>query len=217
MVIHKHPNVSFHSEQGEGGLVVEVEQQLALGALYPVHRLDRVTSGLLLLARSSAAAAELSRLFAKRRVDKYYLALADRKPGKKQGLVIGDMVRSRRGGWKLSNNHSNPARTRFFSFGLGDGLRLFVLKPLTGKTHQLRVMMKSVGAPIIGDSRYYNGTSKWTVDRAYLHAYQLGFDYAGRSWRYQVEPQQGALFEDGRVRLKLMQLGDLAQLDWPED
>jgi len=61
------------------------------------------------------------------------------------------MLKARRGAWKLARSKESPALTEFVSTSLGQGLRLFLLRPYTGKTHQLRVAMKSLGAPIIGD------------------------------------------------------------------
>ena len=90
LVIAKAPGVSFHSEDG-AGVVVQVEQALGM-KLFPVHRLDKVTSGLLILARSSVAAAEFTELFSHHQIQKYYLALSLDKPKQKQGWVKGDMA-----------------------------------------------------------------------------------------------------------------------------
>jgi len=179
--------------------------------LYPCHRLDRVTSGLLLIAKGSQVNSQLSQLFQARSVQKYYLALSDRKPAKKQGLVKGDMERSRDGAWKLTRRLQNPAITQFFSFGLGDGLRLFILKPHTGKTHQLRVALKSLGAPIMGDERY--GGSQ--ADRCYLHAVDLGFRFQNTDYRFDCEPAQGECFRSDTLRETLTRVGPLSALPWP--
>src|SRR5690606_33414184 len=124
-----------------------------------------------LLAKNSQSTAGLSQLFQRHEIRKYYLALTDRKPLKKQGAIIGDMEKSRDGNWRLTRTVRNPAVTHFFSFGLGNGERLLILKPETGKTHQLRVAMKSLSAPIIGDRRY----GGCPADRLYLHAWELHF------------------------------------------
>lgn len=151
---------------------------------YPVHRLDKPTSGLLLVARNTAANQCLSQAFARRDVSKTYLALSDARPKKKQGWIRGDMKPARRSQWKLLRQQTNPAVTQFRSSALGDGLRGFVLWPKTGKTHQLRVAMKSLGCPIIGDTLYGGSRS----DRLYLHAWQLCFDYQGHEYRFQINP-----------------------------
>ncbi|MGR5488912.1 pseudouridine synthase, partial [Vibrio alfacsensis] len=83
--------------------------------LHLVHRLDKMTSGLLILAKRAEVAAQFSRLFEQRDIDKYYLAIGSKKPKKKQGSIIGDMERSRRSSWKLVNSKNNPAVTQVFS------------------------------------------------------------------------------------------------------
>jgi len=165
-----------------------------LGAIWPVHRLDRMTSGVLLLARSPEVARQLSERLAERRVDKLYLALSDRKPAKKQGLVQGDMQKGRGGAWRLCASRIQPALTQFCSCSLAPGLRVFFLKPLTGKTHQLRVALKSLGAPMIGDPLYH-GASEPQPERGYLHAWSLAFELDGENFHFMVAPRHGALFQ----------------------
>lgn len=151
------------------GLVTLLKKQLTLEELHLCHRLDTGTSGCLCLAKNSQTAAEIGALFSSRRVNKYYLALSAQKPKKKQGLVIGDM-KNRRGGQRiLLKTQENPAITQFFSNAAKPGTRGFIVKPHSGKTHQIRVALKSIGAPILGDTLYGGDSS----DRLYLHAWHL--------------------------------------------
>lgn len=189
VVLYKPAGLSFHSEDGPG-LVVLAEQQLA-EKLYAVHRLDKITSGLIMLARNSSAAAELTRQFSQRQIEKFYLALSEQKPLKKQGWVKGDMQPARRGAWRLTQTQQQAAVTYFVSQGYQDmPFRAFLLRPYTGKTHQLRVALKSQGAPILGDILYGANES----DRVYLHAYALALQYAGVRYQYQVLPDTGSAF-----------------------
>jgi tRNA pseudouridine32 synthase/23S rRNA pseudouridine746 synthase len=157
-----------------------------------VHRLDTETSGCLLLAKSSRAAAAISTLFAERAINKYYLAISDKLPKKKQGLVKGDMKKARDGKLMLTNFNENPAITQFFSTSLKAGARAFICKPHTGKTHQIRVALKSLGSPILGDSRY----GKSAADRMYLHSFALCFSYQGENIEVYCPPVKGTLFTD---------------------
>jgi tRNA pseudouridine32 synthase/23S rRNA pseudouridine746 synthase len=156
----------------------------------PTHRLDKPTTGLLLVARNVDANQHLSVAFAERSVKKTYLAVSDQKPKKKQGWVKGDMAPSRRSQWKLLRSQENPAITSFTSMPIENGLRGFVLSPRTGKTHQLRVAMKSLGSPIFGDT-LYGGSS---ADRMYLHAWRLEFTYQDTPFHFQCLPK-GQWFE----------------------
>jgi tRNA pseudouridine32 synthase/23S rRNA pseudouridine746 synthase len=188
---NKPAGTDFHDSNGNTGFFNQVRSQ-AQRDLYPVHRLDKVTSGLLLVATSQEACAELTALFAQQQVTKHYLAIASSKPRKKQGTIAGDMLRSRRGTWRLARTNNNPAVTQFTSSSIEPGLRLYKLAPKTGKTHQLRVAMKSLGAPILGDTAY-GGVS---ADRVYLHAFALEFNFQGQHYRFWQPPQTGAKFLD---------------------
>ena len=180
--------------------------------LYPVHRLDKVTSGLLIVAKGKQANRALSQKFQNREVNKFYFAIGGAKPNKKQGAIIGDMSATRGGSWKLMRTKHNPAITYFFSYGLGNGVRGYILKPLTGKTHQLRVALKSMGAPILGDERYGGQSS----DRTYLHALALKFQFADRDFSYLYSPNEGAVFKSENVQSVLHKISDPADLAWPD-
>lgn len=85
------------------------------------------------------------------------------------------MEKARRGGWKLTREPHNPAVTHFFSRSAAPGLRLFVLRPHTGKTHRLRVAMKSLGSPILGGTLYSGGPT----EILFLHAWKIAFACGG--------------------------------------
>lgn len=213
VVVDKAPGLDVHDCLGEPGLCSLV--RVALGApVLPVHRLDKPTSGLMLLATERAMAASLAGLFRQRSIEKFYVALTDQTPRKKQGLVSGDMERARRGAWKLCRTQIRPARTRFFSWSVRPGLRLWALRPLTGRTHQLRVALRSLGAPILGDPTYHQRVIPWP-DRLYLHAHTLRFVLHGAVREYVAHPECGDLFAAADVRAMLSDLGPLSTLSWP--
>jgi tRNA pseudouridine32 synthase/23S rRNA pseudouridine746 synthase len=211
LVINKSAKVHFHSQDGSAGVMAQLEQDLER-KLYSVHRLDTMTSGLLLFAKSSTAAATFTAMFSTHQVQKYYLALAKGKPKKKQGSIIGDMTKSRRSMYKLLRSTENPAITQFFSQSITDGLRLYLLKPLSGKTHQLRVALASIGVPILGDALYGGAAA----DRGYLHAYMLQFEFNGRAYEYCCQPLSGECFVDDRVKNQLQTWAKPEKLGWPK-
>ncbi|GAA5139878.1 TIGR01621 family pseudouridine synthase [Thalassotalea piscium] len=214
VVIDKPEGVNFHDETDLGqGLFNQVKQQLNLEVLYPVHRLDKMTSGLIIFAKTLACAQWFQQQFEQHTIEKYYLALSDQKPVKKQGLIKGDMVKSRRGMWKLTRSQNNPAITQFFSYTLASKTRLFILKPHTGKTHQIRVALNSIGAPIIGDSYYHSNERS---DRGYLHAYAIRFSYCGQRYHFMSSPQSGELFTQQALVQLLMDMGKPWALNWPK-
>lgn len=220
VIVDKNANVNFHDEGNLGeGLFSQVKNQLNNEkTLFPVHRLDKMTSGLIIFAKTLTCAQEFQKMFTAHEVEKYYLAISDIKPNKKQGLIKGDMAKSRRGMWKLLRTMKNPALTQFLSYRLETGMRLFLVKPHSGKTHQIRVALKSVGSPIMGDQCYHPASNEQIVDRGYLHAYALRFTYLGQVYQYIVAPSQGAFFLNAIFKNTLNALTDINKpwsLNWP--
>ncbi|WP_027857066.1 TIGR01621 family pseudouridine synthase [Marinobacterium jannaschii] len=213
VLIDKMPGFALHKDQEESGLAMQLKADLGLAELLPVHRLDKVTSGLLLFAKRPEVAAVLADQFREHRIEKYYIALSDRKPRKKQGTISGDMVKSRRSSWRLTQTRVRPAVTQFFSCAAAPGTRLYLLHPLTGKTHQLRVALKSIGAPILGDPLYGEQGSE---DRTYLHAYSLGFQLRGRWHRYLCPPTIGQRFDESLNQLLSERFAEPWLQDWPK-
>lgn len=191
VIIHKPDGISVHKDDQDGNLTVEIARQLGVEKVWLVHRLDKATSGLLILALSKEAAVTFYHLFAQHQIQKTYWALSADKPKKKQGKIIGDMQKSRRGAWKLLHSRENPAVTTFQSQSIEPNLRWFILQPQTGKTHQLRVAMKSLGSPILGDELYQGKKA----DRVYLHCHRLDFCYQGAQISVQTLPTSGELWQ----------------------
>ena len=181
LFINKPPGLSFHAsvELGDPGVMPLLRAAREGERLHSVHRLDRVTSGLLMVAKTAEAARTVSLLLRERRLHKYYVAVSARKPSKKMGRVSGDMDRSRRGTWKLLRTSDHPAVTAFVSRGVGESAastsarRAFLLKPQTGRTHQLRVALKALSSPVLGDPLYSAAADAALEERAYLHAAAL--------------------------------------------
>lgn len=187
-IVEKPEDESFHSENGEG-FFARFEKQVN-ESLFAVHRLDKMTSGLMIIARNKSAATEFGELFSQKQqgsLSKYYVSIAKGKPTKKQGWVKGDLVKSRRGCYKLQKTTENPSITRFLSTLISPGLRLYLLQPITGKTHQLRVVHKSLAVPILGDERYGGEASV----RGYLHAFALKFNFKGKEFEFISMPKSG--------------------------
>jgi tRNA pseudouridine32 synthase/23S rRNA pseudouridine746 synthase len=101
------------------------------------------------------------------------------------------MEKGRNGSWLLTRTHTNPAVTQFLSCALEteqkEAKRLYLIKPKTGKTHQIRVALKSIGCPILGDIRYKGAAS----DRCYLHAIALSFNWKTQAFSFTALPKQG--------------------------
>lgn len=201
IIAYKPAGVNFHSE-GEAGFVVQISEQLGI-SLFPVHRLDKMTSGLVILAKSSDVAAQFGKMFENREIEKYYLAISLRKPKKKMGWIKGDMSSARRGDYKLLTTMENPAITQFISCALRPHERFFLIKPHTGKTHQIRVALKSLGSPIAGDERYAASDEARKEDRGYLHAYALRFTLNDEAFEFILPPKNGERFVSSECNRQL--------------
>jgi 23S rRNA pseudouridine955/2504/2580 synthase len=126
-----------------------------------VHRLDRDTSGVLILGKTPAAAARLSGAFAKRRAQKTYWALVSGAPKPPEGVIELHLVKKGVGDRELvvpadpKDPAADPAETEFVTVSrASQRVTWMALRPHTGRTHQLRAHMKAIGHPILGDPKY---------------------------------------------------------------
>ncbi len=146
----------------------------------PINRLDRNTSGLLLIARNKLAAGRLSRAMQEGRIRKTYLAVLDGEWEEESGVIDACLHRTRdsiivREVCSPDAPDADPARTEYTVLARKNGHTLVSASPITGRTHQLRVHFASVGHPICGDDLY--GTPSPLIARQALHAYTLTFPH----------------------------------------
>jgi 23S rRNA pseudouridine955/2504/2580 synthase len=143
----------------------------------PVHRLDRETSGLLVAAKNRPAARLLSSIFSSGRAVKTYLAVTERPPRPEKG-TIRIPLRIRKGSSSRAEMHREGKRavTRYRTLKtLPGGRALVEVRIETGRTHQIRAHIASIGSPILGDSKY--GTPR--SGRLRLHAWKLSLPHPG--------------------------------------
>jgi tRNA pseudouridine65 synthase len=173
-VVDKPSGIVVHPgwAQDEGGLLRWVRQ--ALGRpVFPVHRLDRGASGLVIFALTAEAAAVMGKAFAEGRVSKRYLALVRGQPP--AAAWIDHPIPNKEGGPRV------PAVTFVRTLGQWQRYALCEARPLTGRLHQIRRHLKHIACPLIGDVNYGKGEhnrffrSEFGLDRLALHALSLGF------------------------------------------
>ena len=164
-----------------------------------VHRLDKGTSGVLLMARTLPMKKDLEALFKKREVKKTYIALIKGAPRKDQGTI--DNRLSKKGtfhGQTLYGSAPNgqKAITHWKVLEKRKGASLVELYPETGRTHQLRIHMAEMGHPILGDLQYGRDVSfPEAIDRLCLHAYRLAFVHPKTQKKVQATSPLPALFK----------------------
>ncbi len=149
--VHKGPKGGESLEDYFGALRFGLPRAPALA-----HRLDRDTSGCLVLGRHRKALAELGRLFKSGRVGKTYWAVVEGGPKEDEGRIDLPLGRkdATRGWWMKHDPQGLPSVTTWRVMGRADPLTWLALEPLTGRTHQLRVHCAAMGWPILGDTVY---------------------------------------------------------------
>jgi 23S rRNA pseudouridine1911/1915/1917 synthase len=142
-----------------------------------VHRLDKDTSGLLVVAKTDAAQASLMRQFGERTIEKTYLALVRGDAPATRGRVEAPVGRDPRDRQRMAVvAGGRDAVTEYEVLAAGGGHTLLRMRPRTGRTHQLRAHLAYLGLPIVGDLRYGGGAGPGGLARQFLHAAGLVLD-----------------------------------------
>jgi 23S rRNA pseudouridine1911/1915/1917 synthase len=152
------------------------------GELRPgiVHRLDKDTSGLIVAAKSDAALLHLQRQFKQRLVSKTYTALVEGRLPSAHGVIDAPIGRDRRQRKRMAiaMRGGREARTEYTVLELFPNHTMVEARPLTGRTHQIRIHLASIGHPLVGDPVYGYRRQQLPLQRQFLHASVLAFDLA---------------------------------------
>ena len=184
LVVDKPAGVVTHPGAGNReGTLAQALVGLAAGGPDPerpgiVHRLDRDTSGLLVVARTEDAHAALSALIAGREVERGYTALVEGRPPARRGTIDAPLGRDRKHRTRMSTDTDDP-RDAVTHFEVAEALfrtTLLDVRLETGRTHQIRAHLKAIGHPVCGDPEY--GTPRRLgLTRQFLHAGHLAFEH----------------------------------------
>ena len=141
-----------------------------------VHRLDKGTSGLLVVARTDEAHRALQGQVKRREVERVYLALASGRLGSRTGTIDAPVGRAtrRRHRMAVSGAASREARTHFEVLELLNTDSYLEVRLETGRTHQIRTHFQAIGHPLVGDTTY-GGPARYGLERQFLHAHRLAF------------------------------------------
>ena len=172
------------------GTLPDLVQALLGAPVTLVHRLDRETTGVTVFARTAAAAAALAEAFREGGPEKTYLALCGRAPAPPEGRIDAPLGKDpTRPGLRRVDPAGDPAATRYRTLRASDRAALVEARPETGRTHQIRVHLASVGAPILGDPRYGGArrVGELAIPRVLLHARRLELDHPATGARLVLE------------------------------
>jgi 23S rRNA pseudouridine1911/1915/1917 synthase len=186
LVVDKPAGLVVHPAPGHSGdTLVDLLGERVAGGADPkrpgiVHRLDKDTSGLMIVARSEQAHRALSALIAAREVDREYVALVEGRLRSREGTIDAPIGRSHREPTRMavSGRGQREARTRFRVLELLPADTLVEVRLETGRTHQIRAHFAAIDHPVAGDPTY--GTAgRHGLDRQFLHSRRLSFRHPG--------------------------------------
>lgn len=158
-----------------------------------VHRLDRVTTGVVLVAKKKSTLKQLNEQFRLKKVQKTYLAMVESAPAQAEATLTHwlekDLLGKRA---RVSDQASGKASECLLSYRqlwLGEqGLALLEIKPTTGKYHQIRAQLAAIGSPVVGDTHYGAG-EEYQPNHIKLHAWKLVFFDPASGERVEVEAE----------------------------
>jgi 23S rRNA pseudouridine1911/1915/1917 synthase len=184
MVVDKPAGVVVHPARGHaaGTLAQALERVGAAGGPEGrrgiVHRLDRDTSGLLVVARSDEVLAALQSALRRREIVREYLALVEGRPDSRTGTIEAPLGRDRRVRTRMSTDtaEGRSAITHFETERVLEGYTLLRVRLETGRTHQIRAHLKAIGHPVAGDPEYGHAGALG-LERQFLHAERLAFEH----------------------------------------
>jgi tRNA pseudouridine32 synthase/23S rRNA pseudouridine746 synthase len=176
LVLNKPYGIAVHRDRKGGDCLENYFASLRFGlprdpAL--AHRLDKNTTGCLILGRHRKALERLGQLFSRRQIQKTYWTIVENGPLQETGLIDLPLAPRDpgRGWWMKIDRRGVSAQTRFWRLGAVTGRSWLALEPLTGRTHQLRVHCAAMGWPIVGDGNY--GARDQENELLQLHAREI--------------------------------------------
>ena len=175
-----HPSHDHYTDTVANALAFRYQKEGIPFVFRPINRLDRNTSGLLLIARNKRAAGKLTQSMQKGEIQKTYLAVAIGEMCEREGVIDAPLHRTKesiiiREVCSPTAPDADTACTEYRVLAAENGYSLVLVRPLTGRTHQIRVHFAHTGHPLVGDDLY--GTPSPLIDRHALHAYRLSFPH----------------------------------------
>ena len=176
IVINKWTNVAT---QGVSKISISIDDIIKkISTKYNlVHRLDKETSGLLILAKNLLITKLFGQLFKEQKIKKIYVAVCQGVPKNLDSIVKLNIADKR------NSSKSNHSITKYKVIKNKNKLSVILFSPLTGKTHQLRIVSKHLGCPIIGDIKY-NKQKKYNLEKLKLNAYFLQFNINNKKYEF---------------------------------
>ncbi len=210
VAVNKPPGMTVHPAPGHGSgtlvnaILAHCDDLSGIGGVMRpgiVHRLDRDTSGVILVAKNDAAHQALARQLKARTIEKAYLALVEGTPKPSEGVIDAPIARDRARRQRMAVvSGGREAVTAYRVVERFSGASLIEARPKTGRTHQIRVHLAAIGHPIVGDRVY--GKRSPLVARQFLHALRIAFDHPRTGERVTLEAPLSPDLEAALVKLR---------------
>ena len=174
-------------EQHKDSLILRMQE--IYGEVHCVHRLDMDTSGIMLMAKSKSALSNLSKQFQQRTIGKKYLATVWGKPENNTGEINEPLITDwpNRPLQKICYEEGKPSITQYKMIAFDGKYSQMELYPITGRSHQLRIHLQSIGHPILGCRFYAHQQALEAAPRLLLHAASLSFSHPDNSQSIEIE------------------------------
>ena len=195
LVVNKPPGMTVHPSPGHttstlvNAILAHCDDLSGIGGvLRPgiVHRLDRDTSGVIVVAKNDAAHNALAKQLKERSVEKTYVALVEGTPKPMEGVIDAPIARDPRNRQRMAIvDRGRASETAYSVIERFDGTSLVEARPKTGRTHQIRVHFAAIGHAIVGDRVY--GKASPIVGRQFLHAQRIAFAHPRTGARVEFE------------------------------
>ena len=209
LILNKPSGTAVHGGSGLKFGAIE-----ALRALRPqarflelVHRIDRDTSGILLVAKKRSALRHLQAQFREKTVQKYYFALVMGEWENKWKVVNAPLLKNEVNSIVRVNSNGKPSETRFKILEKFDQATLIQASPITGRTHQIRVHTQYMGHPIAWDDRYGDRrfdayTAQFGIDRLFLHAANIRFVHPATEEQMEINAPLDSKLEHALAQMR---------------
>jgi 23S rRNA pseudouridine1911/1915/1917 synthase len=210
LAVNKPPGMTVHPSPGHttstlvNAVLAHCDDLSGIGGVMRpgiVHRLDRDTSGVILVAKNDAAHNALARQLKERAVEKTYVALVEGTPKPAEGIIDAPIARDPRNRQRMTIVEGGRASvTGYRVLERYRGCALIEARPKTGRTHQIRVHLAAIGHPIVGDRLY--GKASLVVGRQFLHARRIVFAHPRTGEAMEIEAPLAADLERALVGLR---------------
>ena len=171
-----HPSILHYTDSLANGVKFYFEQKNIKKKIRPINRLDKDTSGLIIVAKNDKAHINMSEQIKERNVKKTYIALVRGNVPEEEATINMPIGRSTKDRKKMAvTKNGKQAITHFKVLKRYSKYTLLEIKIETGRTHQIRVHMAEIGYPVVGDAVYSNGKNEFGIEGQMLHAYKLEF------------------------------------------